>query len=125
MPGAVVDDLLRGHRADSRERIELLGRCGGQMHGTGGGTRRRSPGCRTRVAACRNDDLLAVCEGRGEIDQREVGSAGGAPGARDRVGDPGALSQPEKPWPANCADDVHDQESHSGRMAGRHGKMQR
>ena len=105
---AVVEDLLGRGRADAVERVELLeGRgvevdrlVGGRRGGRGGGRRR----ARTCEARDRDEDLAAVLELGGAVDLAQVGAAGRAAGALERVLDalrsttagrrPGCLTAP-------------------------------
>src|SRR6266516_5059927 len=96
---AVVDDLLRGHRPDTRERVQLFERRAVQMDGPG----RNRAGSRSctctrarnrRGSAPRNDDLLAVRDAGGEVDELELSLARRPAGARHRVGDPRAVGHP-------------------------------
>src|SRR5947208_8487405 len=72
---AVVENLLRGHRADARERIELL-QCGGvQVDGAGRGGAASRPADRGARSSTRDDDLLTVRDGCGEVDELELSLA--------------------------------------------------
>ena len=59
-------------------------------------------------ATARDEDLLAVAEPGREVDRFELRVAGGAPGALDRVGDPGPGGQPVDAGPAHGPGHVDD-----------------
>src|SRR5207247_1999870 len=69
----VVEDLLRRHGADSRERVELFERRAVQMDGPARG---RSAGAAGGGDPCAstpgNDDLLPVRNSSGEIDELQL-----------------------------------------------------
>jgi hypothetical protein len=62
----------------------------------------RSPG----GTAARHDDLFAVGDARSEVQELELGLAGGTAGARDGVGDPSAVRNPVEARPPHGTDDV-------------------
>ncbi len=57
----------------------------------------------------RNEDLLAVGERRGEVDERDVGARRRSACRRDRVGDPRAGRQVVEARPADGPCDVDDE----------------
>src|SRR5262249_57081331 len=74
---AVVEDLLGRDRADARQRIELLEGCGAELNRAARRNARRSAGSRRRRRrsgrpTLRTDDLPAVRERSGQVDEREV-----------------------------------------------------
>src|SRR6478672_563024 len=87
---AVVEDLLRRHRTDPRQALELLERRRveverGRWRGAGRG---RAHSDAARRTASRDDDLLAVGDWRGEVDRVELRLGGRPPGGCDRVVNP-------------------------------------
>ena len=82
---AVVEDLLRRDRPDSRQVLELLERRGVQVERRGRRRARRGRGRRDDAGrtASRHDDLLAVGDGSGEIDRAEL-RLGASPRRRPR-----------------------------------------
>ena len=108
---AVVEDLLRGHRPDSRELVELLECRRVQMDLA----RRRPPRPEAppaprppRRSRRRDDHLLAVGDGRGEVDEVERRLRPRAPRLRDRVVDPAALREAIEARPRDRPGDVDD-----------------
>jgi hypothetical protein len=78
---AVVEDLLRGNRADAGQCVELVSRGRVQVDRAGA-----DPWCRPTCPdaagpAPRNDDLLAVRDRGGEIHEFEVGGTRRSAGA--------------------------------------------
>jgi hypothetical protein len=58
--------------------------------------------------------LLAVGQGRCEVDERDVGIRGCAAGGRDRVGDPRPGAEVVEPRSADRSGDVDDELCHRG-----------
>jgi hypothetical protein len=105
----VVEDLLRRHGPDTRERIELLERGGVQMHRPA-----RRAGCararRDRRPASRNDDLLTVGDRSREVDELDLCLRRDAACARECVRDARPARQAIEPRATNGPDDVHDEQ---------------
>src|SRR5579884_45297 len=128
---AVLDDLLRGHRADARQRVELLRGRGAErdwrargraVRGSGGARRgahpaRRPPGY--------DHHLLAVRERRGEVGRGGIGTAGEAAGAPDGVLDAVSLDEPVHARAVDRADHVDDDRPRRARRGGRRSRSNR
>ena len=120
---AVVEDLLRGRRADARQLVELLERGGVEVQRDARLCRRRRPagGRRRPRDPAGDDDLAAVLDLGGEVDLRQVGPRRGAAGAADRVVDPGAGAHPVDAGLADRARHVHDDATRRRRVVIRDG----
>src|SRR5207247_7728663 len=106
---AIIEDLLRGDRPHSGQRVELLERGAVQMNRPCGyGTTGRSGGG-ARKPATRHDDLLAVGDPRSEVDQFDLRLRRRAARSAHRVRDARTVLQPIEPRPPDSTDDVDEQ----------------
>ena len=104
---AEVDDVLRGHRPDPLDRVELLD-ASRVPRLIGPSSAPRPPAASPPRRARGDDDLLAVGEQRGEVDRLDGARRVGAARPLDRVGDARAGRQPVDARLANRARDVDD-----------------
>ena len=111
--GAVVNNALSQHRADTIEALQVGDRGNVDAHAVGCPRGRMS-----RLVG--HDDPRSISDGRGEIHCTQGCFRGGPTGGSDRIGDPGAGLERHESRPMNCPGHVHRDAAVRGRRLIQH-----